>query len=123
MNIYSIYVNNLLKKGFNVFRVAEKEKLNQISLTGMRAIIVLGLLMVAPRSLEEIKKFYTMINIFDEYGSDDTIRIDINTLKNVGCEITRASQKTNYKYVLGNHPFSLKVNLEEIKVLKKVYKK
>ena len=37
-----------------MFKTAEKTGLNQISLTGLRALVFIGLLIVKPRSLEEI---------------------------------------------------------------------
>lgn len=105
-----------------MIKVAEKNELTQVSLTGIRSIILLGLLIIAPRSLEEIRKIFLQYNIIDESSSNDILRIDINTLKYMGCEISRASAKTDFKYVLGNHPFSLNVTLEEIKLIKRFYK-
>lgn len=105
-----------------MIKVAEKNELTQVSLTGIRSIVLLGLLIIAPRSLEEIRKIFLQYNIIDESSSNDILRIDINTLKYMGCEISRASAKTNFKYVLGNHPFSLNVTLEEIKLIKRFYK-
>ena len=105
-----------------MIKVAEKNELTQVSLTGIRSIVLLGLLIIAPRSLEEIRKIFLQYNIIDESSSNDILRIDINTLKYMGCEISRASAKTDFKYVLGNHPFSLNVTLEEIKLIKRFYK-
>ena len=104
---------------FNI--TSQKDNLNQISLTGMRAIILLGMLMVAPRSLDDIKKSYVSYKIMEDNNSNDTIRVDLNTLKYMGCEISRSSQKTDFKYVLGKNPFLLKVSKDDIKALKKVY--
>ena len=39
-----------------MFKPADKTELNQISLTGMRAIVLIGLLIEAPRTLEEIRE-------------------------------------------------------------------
>ena len=105
-----------------MIKVAEKNELTQVSLTGIRSIVLLGLLIIAPRSLKEIRKIFLQYNIIDESSSNDILRIDINTLKYMGCEISRASAKTDFKYVLGNHPFSLNVTLEEIKLIKRFYK-
>ena len=104
-----------------MFKIAEKTELNQISLTGVRAIVLAGLLMVQPRSLDEIRKAFIDLNIMEDDNSDDILRIDLNTLKIMGCEISRASQKTDYKYVLGKHPFAFKMNDEQLGVLKKAY--
>lgn len=106
-----------------MFKVAEKTELCQISLTGMRALVLVGLLMKAPRSLEEIREEFIKLNIMEESHSDDILRIDLNTLRTMGCEITRSSAKTDFKYVLLKHPFSLAIDLEEVALLKKIYKR
>lgn len=104
-----------------MFKTAERSELCQISLTGMRAIVLVGLLIVAPRSLDEIRKAFLNFNLIEENTSDDILRIDLNTLKAMGCEISRASKRTDFKYVLEKHPFSLTFDEEELKILKKVY--
>lgn len=104
-----------------MLKLAEKTELNQISLTGMRSIVLVGLLIVKPRSLEEIRKAFIDLGIMENENSDDILRIDLNTLKVMGCEISRASRKTDFKYVLGKHPFTFKMEEDETKILKKVY--
>lgn len=104
-----------------MFRTAEKDSLNQISLTGIRSIVLLGLLIVKPRSLEEIREAFIDLNIMEADNSDDILRIDLNTIKHMGCDISRASQRTDYKYVLGKHPFALQLSKKEVAVLKKAY--
>ncbi len=102
-----------------MFKIADKTELNQISLTGVRGIVLAGLLIMQPRSLEEIRKAFIELNIMENENSDDILRIDLNTLKIMGCEISRASAKTGFKYVLGKHPFAFKIDDEEIVLLKK----
>ncbi len=104
-----------------MFKIADKTELNQISLTGVRGIVLAGLLIMQPRSLEEIRKAFIELNIMENENSDDILRIDLNTLKIMGCEISRASAKTGFKYVLGKHPFAFKIDDEEIGLLKKAY--
>lgn len=104
-----------------MFKLAENVELSQISLTGLRALIFIGLLIVQPRSFDEIKKKFIDLKIMDENHSDDIIRIDLNTIKIMGCDIARSSPKTNGKYVLTKHPFTLKIQQEELDVLKNVY--
>lgn len=106
-----------------VFRIDESTEINQISLTGVRSIVLIGLLIVAPRSLEEIRKIFIDLKIMEETHSDDILRIDLNTIKAMGCEISRSSKKTNNKYVLYKHPFSLTIPEDQINALKKAYKK
>lgn len=110
-----------LEIGGNVFKTAERTELSQVSLTGMRALVLMGLLIVKPRSLEEIREEFINLQIMEESHSDDILRIDLNTIKIMGCEISRACKKTNFKYVLTKHPFALKITEEEIEILKKVY--
>jgi len=98
-----------------------KTDLNQISLTGVRAITLIGLLAVAPRSLEEIRQAFIDLKIMDESHSNDILRIDLNTIKSFGCEISRPCAKTGYKYVLTKHPFTIPVTLEDVKVLKRLF--
>ena len=102
-------------------KTAEKIELNQISLTGIRALVMIGLLIKKPYSLEEIKNTFIDLKIMDKSHSDDIVRIDLNTIKLMGCEIERCSAKTNFKYVLKKHPFTFKTSIEELKILKKVY--
>lgn len=106
-----------------MFKPADKSELNQVSLTGLRGIVLLGLLIEAPRSLKEIREIFTDLNIFEPEHSDDILRIDINTLKASGCEITKANAKTGFKYRLLKHPFSLNILKDKIHVIKKAYKK
>ena len=46
-----------------MFKTADKSDLNQISLTGIRAIVLLGLLIIKPRTLEEIRRAFINFNI------------------------------------------------------------
>lgn len=106
-----------------MLKPVNKNDLSQISLTGLRAIVLISMLMTAPRSLEEIRKTFIELNIMEESNSDDILRIDLNTIKSMGFEISRSSSKTDYKYVLLKHPFVMKISDEELYVLKRAYKK
>lgn len=102
-------------------KTAEKTELNQISLTGIRALVMIGLLIKRPHSFEEIKNTFINLKIMDKSHSDDIVRIDLNTIKLMGCKIERCSAKTNFKYVLTKHPFAFNISNEELKIVKKVY--
>ena len=106
-----------------MFKPEETLEVTQISLTGTRSLALIGLLIIAPRSFEEIKQIFIEMGIFDKNNSDDILRIDLNTIKSAGCEITRPCPSNGYKYVLKKHPFSLNLTKEDIKLLKKVYNK
>ena len=96
---------------------------NNISHTGARAIALIGLLLVAPRSMQEIREKFIEYGIMDSSQSDDIIRIDMNTIKSFGCEISRSSLKTQYKYVLTKHPFTINMTEDDIKLLKRLLDK
>lgn len=106
-----------------MFKLLEDTELNQISLTGTRALVLVGLLMKAPRSLEEIREAFIDLKIMEPEHSDDILRIDLNTLRIMGCEISRSSAKTGYKYVLTKHPFCLDITSKEVSLLNKIYKR
>ena len=106
-----------------MFKTAKKEDLCQVSLTGIRSLVLLGLLIEKPCSLEEIRKKFIEYNIFEECHSDDILRIDLNTLRSIGCEISRADKKTGFKYKLLKHPFDLKITNAEIALFKRAYNK
>ena len=121
MSIISIVKQYILEGDF-VIIPEEKTDFCQVSLTGLRAITMLGLLVEFPRTLEEIREKYLERKLIDPDNSDDIIRIDMNTLRTMGCEISRASSKTNYKYVLDKHPFGLNITSEQVSIIKRAYK-
>ena len=112
-----------MQEGLDVINKDIEQDLCQISLTGTRSLVLLGLLIQAPRSLEEIREEFIKFNIMKEYHSNDILRIDLNTLRSIGCDITRADKKTNNKYVLLKHPFNLNITQEEVKLLKRALNK
>ena len=106
-----------------MFKQANKSELSQISLTGARSLVLLGLLIQAPRSLEEIREAFIKYNLLEESNSDDILRIDLNTLRAMGCVISRSCKKTDFKHVLLEHPFALKIEQEEFEVISKALKR
>ena len=68
-----------------MLKLQEDVELRQISLTGTRALMLVGLLMKAPRSLEEIREAFIERKIMEPEHSDDILRIDLNTLRTMGC--------------------------------------
>ena len=103
--------------------ITNREDLSQISLTGARSLVLLGLLMQEPRSLEDIRNKFLEFNLIEDSNSDDILRIDINTLRSMGCLISRADHRTNNKYVLLDHPFKIDINDEELSLLKRTFNK
>ena len=106
-----------------MFKLSDNTEISQVSLTGVRSLVLLALLIETPRTFKEINQAFIDLNLMKPDDSTDIIRIDINTLRNSGCEITRAGAKTNYKFTLIKHPFSMEFTKEEISVLKRAYNK
>lgn len=106
-----------------MFISEEKLDVTQISLTGTRALALIGLLIIAPHSFEEIRNKFIKMGIFEEKNSDDILRIDLGTIKSMGCELSRPCASNGYKYVLEKHPFSLNLDKDDIKLLKRAYTK
>lgn len=94
----------------------------QISSTGTRALIVFFGILASPKTYEEITEFLISSGIITGGYSIDTLRMDLNTLKAIGCEIDKATKKNNFKYTLLNHPFKVEITPMDICFLKEAYK-
>ena len=105
-----------------MFKFDEQCNPRQISLTGVRAIVILAMLSIKPCTFEELKDFLIQSNIVNREYSIDTIRIDLNTLKYIGCDISKATKKTNNSYILRSNPFQLSISEDEAQILSKIYK-
>lgn len=95
---------------------------NLMSLTGYRTLIILSLLMESPKSPKEINENFLKNQYIKETFSNDMIRIYVNSLREIGCKITRASKTTNNKYVLVCHPFDFDFPKEQLAAIQKLYK-
>ena len=100
-----------------------RDENKQISMTGARALVMLVILLESPKTFEEIRDFMIKCGVMDKSYSVDTVRIDVNTLKAIGCDISKATKRTNHKYILKSHPFRLFTNNSEIGALKTLYDK
>lgn len=95
---------------------------NLMSLTGYRTLVILRALMESPKTNDEINDYLYNDQYIKEKFSSDTLRIYINSLRSIGCEITSANKSNNKKYVLVSHPFDYDIPKAQIKALSKVYK-
>jgi len=96
--------------------------IDNISLTAYRILSILKMLLERPCSDKEINEKLQMDIIGARSLSQDTICIYMNTLRAVGCEISRPSKNNNYKYVLKNNPFKLKLSEQEVNAIVKTRK-
>lgn len=95
---------------------------NLMSLTGYRTLVILSLLMESPKSTDEINEFFYNHQYIKEKFSNDTLRIYINSLREVGCEITRANKANGQKYELISHPFTYEIQQNQVNAIEKLYK-
>jgi len=94
---------------------------NLMSLTGYRTLVILDLLMESPKSAEEINNYFSNNPYIKEMFSNDTIRIYINSLREVGCDITRANKSNGNKYELLAHPFDFEIPMNQLSSILKLY--
>src|SRR5574344_2259258 len=99
----------------------KKVDCNVMSLTGFRTLILLRELLKGPMSNEEINQCFLNNEYIKETFSADTLRLYINSLRDVGCEISKAGKSTNNKYVLTSHPFTMGITKSQLSSVLKVY--
>jgi predicted DNA-binding transcriptional regulator YafY len=95
---------------------------NLMSLTGYRTLILLDALIESPKSLEELNECFLQNQYIKEKFSSDTLRLYINSLRKIGCEITKASKSTKNRYILQSHPFTLDITRSQLLAISKIYK-
>lgn len=97
--------------------LSEKQKINAINITAYRAIKILKMLLEKPCVHQELIENLKQDEITSRSVSDDTLRATLNSLKAVGCEISRPCPANDYKYILHYHPFGLKLSEKQINIL------
>lgn len=95
---------------------------NLMSLTGYRTLVILSELMQSPKTNDEINESLMNNQYVKEKFSSDTLRIYINSLRAIGCEITSANKSNTKKYKLVTHPFAYDIPKSQLKALSKLYK-
>ena len=78
--------------------------------------------MDGPKTYEEIKEIFLSQKYLNETLSIDTLRVYINSLERMGCEIVRSKKNEGSKYKLIKHPFELNITDNYAKQLIKVFK-
>ena len=97
--------------------LAENLKVNAITITAYRAIKILKMLIEKPCSNKEIIEALRKDSVKNKSLSEDTLRATLNSLKTVGCDISRPCPANNYNYILNKHPFGLKITKSQFKIL------
>lgn len=95
---------------------------NLMSLTGYRTLVILEALIESSKSNDEINNCLLNDQYIKERFSSDTLRIYINSLRAVGCEILGANKSNDKKYELLSHPFIYDIPKSQLNALSKLYK-
>lgn len=95
---------------------------NLISFTGFKSMLLFSFLLDGAKSYDEIRDYFSEHPYLNETISIDTLRVYINSLERLGCEIVRLKKSEGSKYMLKSHPFELKLSEEQVKSLIKVFK-
>ncbi len=104
------------------FLKTKKVTYNLMSFTAFKAMLLFSYLLEAPRSYEEIRQHFEAHEFLHESISIDTLRVYINSLERLGCEVVRGKKAEGSKYRLVKHPFQVNISNEHAKNLIKIFK-
>ena len=93
---------------------------NLMSFTAFKSILLFILLIESPKSYEEMQNFFKNHEYLHECISIDTLRIYLNSLKEIGCEISKKTLDGTTRYWINSHPLALKFDEKQIKIKLKV---
>lgn len=111
-----------MKKVMKEFMKSNTVTYNLMSFTGFKSILIFSLLLENPKSYEELRAYLQSHEYLHETVSIDTLRIYLNTLRKIGCKITKTSKNRITRYSIDSHPFELKINERQAKSILKIYK-
>lgn len=95
--------------------------MNHFNQTAYRVLILLKCLKQAPITANDLNKIYEKDPLIGKQASADSIGHYINTLKQLGCTITRPTSKNGYTYRLLENPFTYRLTPEDLKLLSEVW--
>ena len=95
----------------------KKPNLAGLNTTAYRIFKLLEWLIEAPLTVKEMNQHFLEDEITGKALSEDSLWLYINTLKHLGCDISRPAPSNGYKHVLNFHPFGVHLEDEDIEVL------
>ena len=88
------------------FIKTKKVTYNLMSFTAFKALVLFAELAQSPKSYKEICDIFYNHPYLREQISIDTLRVYINSLKRLGCEVKRVKgEDKESRYVITKHPF------------------
>ena len=103
------------------FMKNKKITYNLMSFTGFKSLLIFTLLLEGPKSYEQLKYSIENHEYLHESVSIDTLRVYLNSLRKIGCKISRKSINGITYYSIDTHPFELKINENQAKSILKIY--
>lgn len=101
----------------------KKVTYNLMSFTGFKALILFSSLVESPKSYKEICDIFYNHPYLREKISIDTVRVYINSLKLIGCNVKRVRGEDKVsRYTILSHPFELKLSDEQKQSVLKLFK-
>lgn len=95
---------------------------NLMAFSGFKGLLIFSMLVEKPCTYKDIIDAIKNNKYLNEDITNDTVRIYINSLRKIGCDIRSEKVGRFVKYYLVNTPFELKITEEQIEALIKVYK-
>lgn len=95
---------------------------NLMSFTGFKSIFIFTLLAEGPKTYKQLQEAFQNHEYLRENISIDTLRIYLNSLKDIGCNIEKVTKKGVTTYSLVAHPFELNIDDKQAKSIIKIYK-
>ena len=104
------------------FRKTNTVTQNLMSFTGFKSMLIFSELVKEPKSYDQLQDVIAKNEILRENLSVDALRVYINSLKAVGCDIQKVNVDGQKKYSIVSHPYMLKFSDEQIQSIIKVFK-
>ena len=95
---------------------------NLISFSGFKALLLFSFILDNPKSYADIQEFFINHEYLHEELSTDTIRIYLNSLREIGCKINIERKNRIAYYYISSHPFELEIDDKQTKNIIRIFK-
>lgn len=95
---------------------------NLMSFSGFKALLIFSLLLEGPKTYSDLQKAIIEHPYLQESVSIDTLRVYLNSLKKVGCDIKKITKNHVTWHYIEKVPFSLKITDRQVKSIIKLFK-
>lgn len=104
------------------FRKTKQVTYNLMSFTGFKSVLIFSCLLEGAKTYEDIQKCIYENEFLHETISVDAIRVYLNSLRSLGCNIIRTTSDGVPRFHIDSHPFELKITEAQTKSIIKVFK-